>query len=403
MSSSSPPSSSQPSQAPPLISLPELLDQPRVWRQQVALADTLTPALPHWPYPGQQWIGLGEGSSFNALRLAFYQWQRWLPQVSVRAWRPWELEEALLSTPEVVGDNLLWLPVSQSARTASLLASWQQLQRHLGYTHPNATALPGVFFTNTDAANPPTLCQHTWHLQAGPEQAIAATKTFTGTLVAMWLLAAHQAHRLQLWDAQRLRQTQDDVRRLADRAEPWLYALTQDPLLHTLGTELAGMAIYHPTVVLLSNGPLVWGLAECALKLMETSRQPVIYHHSENFKHGPKAMMSGHPMRDEPPCMVYVVPTKPRHANALFADVHQHFTHLPQGGRVTPPKRLWIGFANSPPLPEAWQQEPYWRLPAAHKTRHGLLLAVLAFQALGYHIATTLGLGAEGLNKAVEE
>jgi glucosamine 6-phosphate synthetase-like amidotransferase/phosphosugar isomerase protein len=398
-------------QPTPLIAWDDMLIQPTLWRQLLQRYHTEMLGLPSWHLThGAPWvIGVGEGSSFNAFRLAQYQWHRWHPKLRVTSLRPWELQTQLTLWEPRQLEQGLWLPISQSARTASLREAWQQLSR--SRRNP-LLPLGGILLTNGQDediasfhASPYKGCSHTWHLQAGTEPAIAATKTFTGTLLSLWLLGLHQARLGDDWPKQRFAVIEDRLLALADAVEAWLPRQAH-PDVGTLALveALAGVVEYHPTVILLSNGPLVWGLAEAALKLTETTRQPVLYHHSENFKHGPKAMMSGHPTRQEAPCMVYVVPHTLPEAERLFSDAAQHFSEVEalKGQGAAYPKRLWLRFANSAPLPAAYATEPCMILPAVGKTREALLLMIVAFQVLGYHIAKQLHLQADGLSKAVE-
>jgi glucosamine 6-phosphate synthetase-like amidotransferase/phosphosugar isomerase protein len=395
----------------PLIAWDDMLVQATLWRTLLERYHSAMPDLPSWQLThGAPWvIGVGEGSSFNAFRLAHYQWQRWHPKLRVTALRPWELQTQLRLWEPRQLEQGLWLPISQSARTASLREAWQALSR--SRRNP-LLPLAGVLMTNglpddvaAFHASPTKGCSHTWHLQAGTESAIAATKTFTATLLSLWLLGLHQARLEADWPKQRFVVIEERLHQLADAVEAWLPAeATPSAQLAPLVNALAGVDEYHPTVVLLSNGPLVWGLAEAALKLTETTRQPVLYHHSENFKHGPKAMISGHPTRQEAPCMVYVVPHTLPEAERLFKDAALHFSEVEglKGQGAAYPKRLWLRFANSAPLPEAYQGEPCMTMPPVSKTREALLLMIVAFQLLGYHIAQSLGLQAGGLSKAVD-
>jgi glucosamine 6-phosphate synthetase-like amidotransferase/phosphosugar isomerase protein len=393
------PTASPSSPPPPLIRLDEIEQQPSLWRTLLATHQTVLGAVPVWDKHYQRVVGVGEGSSFNAFRLAQYQWQLWHPQVSASCLRPWELEVQLPLASTDRWHHSFWVPMTQSAKTASLMTAWQQLRQVIA---PLSSLPDGLLVTNTALPSEDWQSKwtsHAWHLNAGPEQAIAATKTFTGSLMALWLLGVEQARKSHKWDAPRAQRVLDDLSRLADESETWLTTASNNEPLTVMSQALSGVSDYHPAVVILSTGPLVWSLAEAALKLTETTRQPVLYHHTENFKHGPKAMMTGHPLRHDPPCLVYVVPPNEKDASILYGDAVAHEAALDYPVR---PKRLWIRFENSLPLPETFHTEPTIILPPAHNTRASLLLLTLCFQYIGYLISQALDLSAHGLQKAVE-
>lgn len=393
----------------PLVLLSEIAEQPALWRTLLGRKqelqtwwDSIEPARQH-----NSFMAVGEGSSYNAARLAFLFWQLWGLPIDGFSLRPWEMEGAVRtgaqhqqqnSVASFLGD-LFYVPVSQSGKTGSLLKAFAQLEKDaatLGLLWP----VPGLFLSNNPSP-PKALCQSLFHLNAGQEQAIAATKTMTGCLLSLLILGlAHP--KVRNTPAAQAKQTL--LLQLANTLDVYLADGQWQALLSPVAEALASSTDCHPALVLISNGPLTWSLAEGALKLTETTREPVLYHHSENFKHGPKAMLSGSPLHPQPPCVLYIVPPNPEQAEALFQDAHEHFSEYQAiTNPDLKPKRLWLRFENSPALPNAtWQAEPQGLLPAANGEVEASFTALLGFQLLGLLVASQLGLDASGLQKAVE-
>jgi glucosamine 6-phosphate synthetase-like amidotransferase/phosphosugar isomerase protein len=389
----------------PLVLLSEIAEQPALWRTLLSRKHELQTWWDDLEPSGHSngFMAVGEGSSYNAARLAFLFWQLWGLPVHGFSLRPWEMEGAVRTSAqhkqqEQFLSDLLYLPVSQSGKTGSLLKAFAQLEKEaqtLGFTWP----VKGLFLSNNPTP-PQPLCHGLFHLNAGQEQAIAATKTMTGCLFMLLLLGlAHPAVRHK----PSTREKEVALLQLAQTLEVYLAGTWQSSLA-PVAEALASSTDCHPALVLISNGALTWSLAEGALKLTETTREPVLYHHSENFKHGPKAMLSGSPLHPQPPCVLYIVPPNPEQAEALFQDAHEHFSEYQAiTNPDLKPKRLWLRFENSPPLPHpAWQAEPQGLLPAATGSVEASFIALVGFQLLGLLVANQLGLDASGLQKAVE-
>jgi fructoselysine-6-P-deglycase FrlB-like protein len=398
-----------------LIRFDEITQQASLWRRllerlpQGWLTRTLA-----WP-PNTLVVAVAEGSSYNAARLAFFDWARWGVPFRTLVLRPWELEQSIRNeAPWLSSPDTVYLPVTQSGRTRSLLTAFETLQQfrvEQRLAKLTTDPIQGLLLTNNPS--PPTpLCTQTFCLDAGPEEAIAATKSMTGTLLALWLmgLGCLEDQQTRLAKGCDSATFGDAFDRFSKSVEDWLEPFVSEALFHEtlapVGEGIAGSAEFHPALAILSRGPLTWALAEVSLKLMETTRQPVMYYHSENFKHGPKAMLSGSPVHPRPPCLLYMVPPDLAEATLLLADCRDHmqqFESLPE--TVRRPKRLWVTFEGGvyPPDRAEWANDPCWVLPKPLFESHATLLLLVGAQLLGLYVAERLGLCSHGLSKAVSE
>jgi glucosamine--fructose-6-phosphate aminotransferase (isomerizing) len=165
--------------------------------------------------------------------------------------------------------------LSQSGETADTLAALGPL-RAAGSTTLAITNVPGSRITRDTDAH---ILTH-----AGPEIGVAATKTFTTQLVALYLLA--------LWVGQvRGCRSEEEIREHARNlaALPYLaeQALRTDPLCD----QVARRFHRRPGFLFLGRGPSYPVVMEGALKLKEIS-----YIHAEAYpagemKHGPIALI----------------------------------------------------------------------------------------------------------------
>lgn len=388
--------------AQPLVVWEEIAGQPTAWRQllqrspairELALA-LLSEASP------KEWTLIGEGSSFHAGRLALQLWRYDGLTVPTQMYRPWEVDQLLATSPNHLWDKTAWLAVTQSARTGSLLSTWASLRNTLGLAPDEL--LSGLLVTNNPQPEE-KFCSHQLCLDLPNEQAIAATQTMTGTLLALWLLGLHLGLATGAVANSRYEATLACWRQLADTVEMLLARPDLRESLQPLSQAVAGGTHTHPALVLISAGALTWALPEAALKLQETTRQPVLYYHSETFKHGPVAMLSGSPLQPVAPSVLYIVPPKPDAAALVFKDAEQHMAPYENVQQESArPRRLWLRFNNSPSIPECWQHEACFTLPAAKSWPEATVLTLIGIQLLGLQVANELGLDSLGLKKAVE-
>jgi glucosamine--fructose-6-phosphate aminotransferase (isomerizing) len=174
-----------------------------------------------------------------------------------------------------LGPDVLLVSVTQSGETADTLAIMEQARR--------CGALQ-VAVTNTLGSQATRIADATLDLRAGLEVAVAATKTFTSTVLCLYLLALHLGDRMQRLTADALATRLRDLARL-----PYLVSglLEDSSTLDALATRYSrrqnilymGRGILHPIAL------------EGALKLTEIS-----YVHAQGFpagemRHGPLALV----------------------------------------------------------------------------------------------------------------
>jgi len=169
----------------------------------------------------------------------------------------------------------LVVALSQSGETADTLAALGPL-RAAGSRTVAVTNVPGSRITRDTDAH---ILTH-----AGPEIGVAATKTFTTQLVALYLLS--------LWIGQvRGRQTEDRIREHARNLAALPYLAEQALRTDALCDQVARRFHQRSGFLFLGRGPSYPVVLEGALKLKEIS-----YIHAEAYpagemKHGPIALI----------------------------------------------------------------------------------------------------------------
>ena len=171
------------------------------------------------------------------------------------------------------------LVLSQSGETSDTLAALRQAeltgQRTLAITNAAGSSME----READVSMP---------LAAGRERAIPATKSFTGQLTVLYLLALYEGARLGRMDTDELKQRIEAVRALPAAIEEQLDCWRE---------QMAALAHKYnsaSTFLYLGRGIHYAIAREGALKLKEAS-----YVHAEGYptgelKHGPNALVSDH-------------------------------------------------------------------------------------------------------------
>ncbi|MEU1309736.1 SIS domain-containing protein [Streptomyces cinnamoneus] len=160
--------------------------------------------------------------------------------------------------------DVLVVTVSQSGGSPDLVASARA-----------ARAAGAVTLAVTNNADSPLagVCEHRLDILAGPERALPATKTYTASLLTLYLfveaLRGGDGARARVLPeaALRILERGEEVKRLADR-----YRFAERMLLTSRGYG-------YPTA------------KEAALKLMETSYLPALSYSGADLLHGPLAMV----------------------------------------------------------------------------------------------------------------
>jgi glucosamine--fructose-6-phosphate aminotransferase (isomerizing) len=257
----------------------------------------------------------------------------------------------------VLEPGSLVISVSQSGETVDTLAA-MELAADRGVAQLTICNVDGAATTRVAAATLLTRC--------GPEIGVCSTKTFSASVVALYLLACRLAQTRGLLDDAALRRRLDDLSRL-----PALVGelVEQHDEYETLARELASCR--H--VLFLGRG-LQYPIAmEGALKLKEIS-----YLHAEGYpagemKHGPIALIDG----DMP---VIALAPNDRLYEKMLGNIEEVRA---RGGTV-----YAIGSEGDELLPRKAVQ--VLRVPAAPELLQPLLTVIPA-QLLAYHVALIRG------------
>ena len=160
-------------------------------------------------------------------------------------------------------ERVLWLGFSQSGQSPDLLE------------HAARAAAGGaltVSLTNTPGSALAAITHHHLNIHAGPELAVAATKTYTNQLIAAWAL-------IRAW-------TGGDLSALTALPDQINSVLSHSDL-----TKLVDLVVEAPFTVLTGRGLSYPTAREAALKLMETGYQPALAFSGADLLHGPIAIL----------------------------------------------------------------------------------------------------------------
>lgn len=162
-------------------------------------------------------------------------------------------------------DNVLVVAISQSGESTDTNMVLERAKEGGALT---------VGITNEPESTLARLAEYTFLVRAGREKSVAATKTYTGQLLMLYLLAYALGADLKV----------DDMRRLPDWAEA---ALKVEPAV----IERAERYCFMRHAVVVGRGLNYSNAFEFALKLMETCYVVAERFSSADFLHGPIAMV----------------------------------------------------------------------------------------------------------------
>jgi glucosamine--fructose-6-phosphate aminotransferase (isomerizing) len=241
----------------------EIASQPGVIRQlleeEAPHIAQIIGALPPFEYA----LIAARGSSDHTALYATYAWAA-LAGYPVSLATP-SLYTLYKTPPRLAG--ALIVGISQSGQSPDILAVLEEGKRQ---------GRPTLAITNDSASPLASIADHVVDLRAGPEQSVAATKTYTAELAVLAAFAA-------LWsgDARRL----EELHRLPDTLEATLQA-TRD---------LAGRVEryrYMDQCVIIGRGYNYATSFELALKLKELTYVMATGYSSADFRHGPIATIA---------------------------------------------------------------------------------------------------------------
>ena len=160
--------------------------------------------------------------------------------------------------------------LSQSGRTPDVLDYVQRARRRGAFT---------VAITNDPGSALAEASEAVLPLGAGPEEAVAATKTYTGQVAALALLAGYAAGRGP--------EVADAIRRTAAQLDELLPTVEQGV------AELAVALAFVGRMFVIGRGPEFATAREISLKLLETCRVAAEPLTATDLMHGPVAALDG--------------------------------------------------------------------------------------------------------------
>ena len=245
--------------------LAEIHEQPDALRRLVASAGALAEVAEHARANGKTLVRLvAHGSSDNAASFGVYAfgvlpgWTALRDSISLTVYSHAPLD---MSASIVIA-------LSQSGQTRDVVDYARRARAAGAFT---------VAVTNDDRSELADEAEAVVPLVAGEERAVAATKTYTNTVAALALLAAHASGRGAEYE--------DAVRRVADLLEDVL------PELEAQAVELALSFAFVGRMFVIGRGVELATARETALKLLETCRVAAEPLTATAFAHGPVAAL----------------------------------------------------------------------------------------------------------------
>ena len=262
--------------------------------------------------------------------------------------------------PILTRDDLV-VGITQSGETADTLAALKTAKESGAST---------LAICNVKGSMATRLCDRTLYTHAGPEIGVAATKTFTAQVVALYLLGLHLAQRLSRIDEDAARQRLDDLARCPHYLER---TLELAPAIEALAREFTQASNF----LYLGRGPLYPIALEGALKLKELS-----YIHAEGYpagemKHGPIALID-----ERMPVVAIAL------QNGLFEKMASNIQEAKaRGARI-----LALATEGDDRLDQVLdpERDRILKLPR-HPPALSPLVAAIPLQLLAYHIAVLRG------------
>ncbi len=260
-------------------------------------------------------------------------------------------------SPPPLDERTLVIAVTQSGETADTIAP-TRLARERG--------CPIIAVTNTVGSAITREADAVLYLQAGPEVAVAASKTFTTQVLTLVLVAAQIARIRGTLDRGVEARLVRDLRALPDAAQRALdnatgAAAIAGRYVHSRGFMFVGRGYTYPTAM------------EGALKLKEVS-----YLHAEGYaagelKHGPISLLDAE-------CPLVAVATDSAVYEKLVSNIME--------GRARDARVIAVATEGDQQI-ERSADEVFW-VPRTHETL-GPILAIIPLQLFAYHAAVARG------------
>jgi glutamine---fructose-6-phosphate transaminase (isomerizing) len=260
-------------------------------------------------------------------------------------------------SPPPLDAKTLVIAVTQSGETADTIAP-TRLARERG--------CPIVAITNTVGSAITREADRILFLQAGPEIAVAASKTFVAQVTTLVILAAAIAKARGVMGVEQEQELGSALRALPDAAARTLE--------NASGTaELARRYVNSRGFMFVGRGYSYPAALEGALKLKEVS-----YVHAEGYaagelKHGPISLLDAE-------CPLVAVATRSSVYDKLISNVME--------GRARDAKVIAIATEGDPQI-ERFADDVVW-VPDTHEAL-GPVLAIIPLQLFAYHVAVARG------------
>ena len=261
-------------------------------------------------------------------------------------------------SPPPIGENVLVIAVTQSGETADTIAPTRYAREQ---------GSPIIAVTNTVGSAITREADIVLFLQAGPEIAVAASKTFVAQVTTLVILAAAIAKARGTLGAEQEVELGAALRALPESAARVLgSAAAQAPDLarryvNSRGFMFVGRGYTFPTAL------------EGALKLKEVS-----YVHAEGYaagelKHGPISLLDAE-------CPLVAVATRSAVYDKLISNVME--------GRARDARVIAVATEGDPQI-ERFADDVCW-VPDTHEALSPVL-AIIPLQLLAYHVAVARG------------
>ncbi|WP_456455663.1 glutamine--fructose-6-phosphate transaminase (isomerizing) [Methanopyrus sp.] len=180
-------------------------------------------------------------------------------------------------TKELVDEDTLVLAISQSGETADTLAAVREA---------NARGATTIALTNVVGSTITREVDHVMYTHAGFEKAVAATKTYTAQLAAMYTLAVELARHFGEITDKESEEYHDELDKVPEMLEEVLNWEREREI-----AVMGGRYKERPNWFFIGRGPGYPTAMEGALKLKEITYQHAEAYPAGELKHGPLALI----------------------------------------------------------------------------------------------------------------
>lgn len=210
------------------------------------------------------------GTSLHAAMFAKYQWEEWL-QIPVQI----EAASEYIYRANTTDEHTLIIGISQSGETADTITAIRQAQSKKAQI---------LILTNREDSSITRYTDSIVPLDAGIEVSVAATKSYTAQLAALYWLGLYLAEQKSALPADKLLSLKQDLLQLPAQMEEILSNTHQ---FKDLASSLKG----YKNFIYMARGINVTCALEGALKLKEISYVNANGYAAGELKHGPIALV----------------------------------------------------------------------------------------------------------------